>query len=356
MKPYEEGRSGPQQERFLLPMMFQALVVESTTRCNAKCGMCYQGAGPKGSDYLGDAALSVDDIKQVLRSGLSIPSLTRRFHMAGGEAFIKVDECVEIFSYASALGWREVSCTTNAYWAADIAKAHGLARRLRDAGLQRAEISWDHWHGPHIPAHAINNCLHAMEANDIQTNLRLLTSRSHSAEEALAALSPAALAKASVITSAPVFQVGRAMELPAEDIYASDQNATCHSALNLTVNARGFVYPCCAGFDQTNSELFGSIRERDIADIAADINRSLLVRLVVFEGINSLRPILQLLGEELKDQYSSICGMCFEVFSNPERVRKLTDFFQQIEAEALREALQKRKSDSSDADELEVAQ
>jgi hypothetical protein len=342
MNSYDAGGSSPLQERFLLPMMFQALVVESTTRCNAKCGMCYQGAGPKGSDYLGDAALDVDDIKRVIRSGRSIPSLASRFHMAGGEAFIKIDECVEIFSYASALGWREVSCTTNAYWAADIAKAHGLARRLRDAGLQRAEISWDYWHGPHIPAHAINNCLHAMEANDIQTHLRLLTSRSHSAEEALAMLSPAALAKASAITSAPVFQVGRAMELPAQDIYTSDQNATCHAALNLTVNARGFVYPCCAGFDQTNSELFGNVRDRDIADIAAEINRSLLVRLVVFEGINSLRPILQRLGEELKDQYSSICGMCFEVFSDPQRVRKLTDFFQQIEAEALQEALEKQ--------------
>ena len=33
-------------DRFLLPMMFNGLVVESTTRCNAKCGMCYQGAGP----------------------------------------------------------------------------------------------------------------------------------------------------------------------------------------------------------------------------------------------------------------------------------------------------------------------
>jgi hypothetical protein len=354
MNPSEAGQRSPLQERFLLPMMFQALVVESTTRCNAKCGMCYQGAGPKGSDYLGDASLSVDDVKRVIGSGLSIPSLASRFHMAGGEAFIKIDDCVEIFSYASELGWREVSCTTNAYWAADIAKAHRLARRLRDAGLQRAEISWDHWHGPHIPAQAINNCLHAMEAHDIQTNLRLLTSRSHSAEEALAMLSPAALAKASVITSAPVFQVGRAMTLPAQDIYPGDPDATCHSALNLTVNARGFVYPCCAGFDQTHAELFGSIRDRDLADIAADINRSLLVRLVVFEGINSLRPILRLLGEELEAQYSSICGMCFEVFSDPARVRKLTSFFQQIEVEALQEALG-RQAALAASDDVEVA-
>lgn len=327
-------------DRFLLPMMFNGLVVESTTRCNAKCGMCYQGAGPKGSDYLGDASLGVEEIKQVLRSALHVPSLHKRFHMAGGESFIKIEDCVEIFSYASSIGWADVTCTTNAYWAADIVKARHLAGRLRDAGLLRAEISWDYWHGPHIPAQAINNCIHAMAANDIAVNLRLLTSRSHSAEEALAMLSPAAIAKAATTSSAPVFQVGRAMEIPDDDIYASSQDATCHSALNLTVNARGFVYPCCAGFDQTNSELFGNIRDRDIAEIADAINRSLLVRMVVFEGINSLRPVLEHLGEPLKEKYSSICGMCFEVFSDRARVDKLTRFFADLEADALRDAIE----------------
>ncbi len=327
------------QDRFLLPMVFNALVVESTTRCNAKCGMCYQGAGPKGSDYLGDHALSVEEIQQVLRSALAIPSLNRRFHMAGGESFIKIEECVEIFGYATSIGYIDVSCTTNAYWAADLLKARKLAQRLRDAGLLRAEISWDYWHGPHISVQAINNAFHALAANDIAINLRVLTTRDHSAEEALAMLSPAALAKVGNVSSAPVYQVGRAMEIDDSQIYPGDEDGTCHNGLNLTVNAKGFVYPCCAGFDQTNSELFGSIRDRDIATIADAINRSLLVRMVVFEGINSLRPILEHLGESLKPKYSSICGMCFEVFSDPRKVEKLTRFFADLEADALQDAL-----------------
>ncbi len=326
-------------DRFLLPMMFHALVVESTTRCNAKCGMCYQAAGPKGSDYLGDASLSVDEIKAVLRSALSIESLGKRFHLAGGESFIKIDECVEIFSYASSLGWGEVSCTTNAYWAADILKARKLAGRLRDAGLLRAEISWDFWHGPHISPQAVNNCIHALEANDIAVHLRLLTSRSHSAEEALAMLSPAAIAKATTVSAAPVFQIGRALEIPTEDIYASSEDATCHSALNLTVNARGFVSPCCAGFDQTQANLFGNIRDLDIAEIADAINRSLLVRMVVFEGVSALRPVLEHLNEPLKEKYTSMCGMCFDVFSDRAKVDKLTRFFADLEADALQDAL-----------------
>ena len=61
-------------------------------------------------------------------------------------------------------------------------------------------------------------------------------------------------------------------------------------------------------------------------------------------------------GSLLSTMYTSTCGMCFEVLSNPERARKLTDLFQQIEADALQEALQKRKAHSSDADDLEVTQ
>jgi hypothetical protein len=328
----------PSRDRFLLPLTYNTLVVESTTRCNAKCGMCYQGAGPKGSDYLGDAALSVDEILRVLRSAVDMPCVGRRFHMAGGESFIKMDESVEVFATAAHLGFTDISCTTNAYWAADVFKANRVARRLRDAGVLRMEISWDWWHGPHISPQAINNCLAACAANDITSNLRVLTTRSHSAEEALAMLSPAALGKVHFATSAPVYQVGRAMEIPDDDIYASSEDASCHTALNLTVNARGEVSPCCAGFDQTDHHLFGNVRDRDLADIAEAINRSLLIRLVVFEGVASLRPILALLGEETKPRYTSICGMCFEIFSDKTKLARLTRFFEEMESAALEDA------------------
>lgn len=327
------------QDRFLLPLIYHTLVVESTTRCNAKCGMCYQGAGPKGSDYLGDAAMSVEEIKQILRSALTVPGLPRRFHMAGGEAFIKLDDCLEIFGYAASLGFHEISCTTNAFWAADMMKARHVARQLRDAGVTRMEISWDYWHGPYIPPHAINNCLAACDDNDIVSNLRLLTSRSHSAEEALSTLSPGALAKAAMLVSAPVYRVGRGLELDEDEVYGGGEVGTCHSSLNLAINARGEVSPCCAGFDQTDHGLFGNVRDRDLAAIAEDINRSLLIRMVVFEGIASLRPVLALLGEELKPGYSSICGMCFEIFADKQKVTKLTRFFESIEAGALEDAL-----------------
>jgi hypothetical protein len=337
----------PSRDRFLLPLTYNTLVVESTSRCNAKCGMCYQGAGPKGSDYLGDAALTVDEINRVLRSAVTMPSIGRRFHMAGGEAFIKMDESVEVFATAAHLGFTDISCTTNAYWAADVFKAHRVARRLRDAGVLRMEISWDWWHGPHISPQAINNCLVACAANDIASNLRVLTTRSHCAEEALAMLSPAALAKSAFVTSAPVYQVGRAMDIPADDIYASSEEATCHTALNLTVNARGYVSPCCAGFDQTDHALFGNVRDHDLSDIAESINRSLLIRMVVFEGIASLRPILALLGEETKPRYTSICGMCYEIFSDKTKLAKLTRFFEEMESAALEDAFAETQLASS---------
>ena len=160
-------------------------------------------------------------------------------------------------------------------------------------------------------------------------------------------LSPKALARAAVVTSAPVYQVGRALEIPATDIYETSEDATCHTALNLTVNARGDVAPCCAGFDQTGVKLFGNVREEELSEIAEAINRSLLIRMVVFEGIASLRPILTLLGEETRERYTSICGMCFEVFSDPRKVEKLSRFFEQLESEALGDAIAKLEEAAS---------
>jgi len=56
----------------LMPVTFQALVVESTSICNAKCAMCYQSAGPKGSDVWGRSSLSSAEIETVVRDAEKI--------------------------------------------------------------------------------------------------------------------------------------------------------------------------------------------------------------------------------------------------------------------------------------------
>jgi hypothetical protein len=323
------------------PLTFDGLVVETTSRCNAACGMCYQGAGAHGSDYIGDHALAVPEIQKVIAEASLIPSLRPRFHISGGETFIKVKDAVNVLKSAQIAGFTDISATTNAYWAADCFKAKAFAAVLRQSGLNRLEISWDIWHEPFISPGAVNNCIRACHAAGIATNLRLLTTADHSAQEALDLLDYGALDLVTVVSSGPVFAVGRGADLPRETLLPLDDSGSCHTALHLTVNARGDVFPCCAGFDQSGAALFGNVRDTPIWQIAEAMNHSLLLRFVVFEGISSLRPILEACGvTDLDPSYTGICHMCWDIFSRPERVALLVRHFDALQSRALASALE----------------
>ncbi|MBI4891785.1 MAG: SPASM domain-containing protein [Acidobacteria bacterium] len=316
-----------------MPVTYQGLVVENTSACNAKCRMCYQAAGPTGSDILGKASLSPEQVEILLADALHIPSLARRFHLAGGEAFLRPADCFRLFRTARSLGYEDITTTTNAYWAYTPNRAAAICQEARDAGLRRMEISWDFWHLDHIRADCVSNALEAGARFGISTVLRILTTQSHSIAEALSHLRPDALELATEIQSCPVFPTGRAAsEIPPDDIfYGQDLGGNCHAILHLTVNARGNVYPCCAGADQTQGLSFGNIHQESIRDIAVRMNSSRLLRTLVFFGVGALEPILREHGVQLGDRFSNICHLCWEIFSRPERAAIVHQFFREQE-------------------------
>lgn len=309
-----------------LPVTYNGLVVESTTRCNAKCGMCYQSSGPKGSPQWGKSALSSDEIKKILRDSISIPTLSPRFHLSGGEAFLNLDQAISVIRYAKALGYLDITATTNAFWANSDLRARKVAELLRKAGLTSLEISWDHWHMPFIRPETVSRCLDACFAHGIDTNLRLLTSRKHTAHDALECLDENAVKKASRITSGPVFPTGRASsEVPKEEIFSKGEpDENCHTYLNLTINAVGGVSPCCAGLDQSDLFSFGNVRQDSIDRIANRMSRSPLLRRIVFGGAASLLPIFQTRGVKLEsEQFTGVCHLCWAIFQNRSAVEAI---------------------------------
>lgn len=122
-----------------------------------------------------------------------------------------------------------------------------------------------------------------------------------------------------------MFATGRAArELDPEDFYRQTAlDGNCHAVLNLTVNALGNVFPCCAGIDQTDNYAFGNIRERSIEDIVDRLNRSALVRTIVFHGVASLLPLLERQGIDMGREYNGICHLCWSIFSRPDCVQAI---------------------------------
>jgi len=317
-----------------MPISYNSLVIENTTRCTAECSICYQSVGPKGKDENGLLNLSSKTMEKVIEDAIQMPNLQPRFHLGGGESFLNPEECIHLFQFAKACGYREISAVTNAFWAKSKRKAEELTCRLRQAGLLRIEISWDYWHAPYIIPSAINNAIKACHNADIQVTLRVLSSRSHHAGEALSFLNSDVCNLVSVMVCSPLMHSGRAKNnILVEDVYPfEDMSVGCHHSLNLTVNPSGYVSPCCSGFDQTNTIVFGNVHDESIVTIANRMNRLLLLRMLVFQGIGSLLPILEDAGIDKKTNATSICQLCWDIFTDKTSAFLIKEYFDKLDA------------------------
>lgn len=313
----------------ILPMSFNSLVLETMTRCNARCDMCYQAAGPKGSEILGDHVLLDTDVIRAIHEATEIEGLSPRLHISGGEIFIQPERHYEHIRIAKNTGfYNDIGVTTNAFWAKNPKKAEEVVRRCRQSGLVNMEISWDFWHKEYLSSEAVSNALVACANNDIHANLRVLTTKKHFFDEALQLLRADAIDAVSQITSGPVFPTGRAeQKIDQKEIFYSDITGSCFSVLNLAINAKGDVYPCCASADQTRGLIMGNIRERSLSDIVAKMRRSPLLRTVVFQGVSALLPLLNDCQSMQKKKYASMCHLCFDIFSDEKKTSIIEQYF-----------------------------
>ena len=191
--------------------------MENTNRCTAKCAMCYLSAGENGK---GDK-LDMNVAKKCIREAAKQDCIAKRFHLAGGESFIYKDDCCELFACARKAGFKVISCTTNAFWSKKLDNARRVCEEIRKSGLTHMEISWDYWHYQFVSPETINNCLQACYENEIATNLRLLTTRSHQMKEVMDLLDPDAVKLAGKISCGQVAAVGRATKfLNEDDLYS----------------------------------------------------------------------------------------------------------------------------------------
>jgi len=321
-----------------MSILYHALVIQNTSRCNAQCAMCYQSAGPKGSDQIGDHTLDNEVLKRVLTDALNINTLHRRFHLSGGEAFLNIENAIELFEHAKNIGYEEITAVTNGFWAKNKKKGLEVAQKLKNAGVSALEISWDYWHFEHISSEMVCNCIEVCYETGIETNLRLLATRKHTHLESLSHLKSSTLNIVDRIICSHVSPTGRACKtIPKSELFF-DKNisSTCYHSLNLTVNANGYVYPCCSGFDQTENIIFGNIYKTPIHIIAARMNASPLLQTVVLYGISAFIPILKKNGIEINERnYADICTLCWSIFSNKEYVKIIKNYFDETTKRAI---------------------
>lgn len=330
--------------KFLLskvPISYDTLVIESTNKCNAKCAICYQSSGPTGSDLLGEGSLPTDLIIKVINDATHVHTLGPRIHLSGGEAFLNIKQCKDIFQAANNAGYLEISATTNAFWAKNNKHAYKAAKAFRGSGLTRLEISWDSWHSKFVNVECICNCIEACYEVGIEIVLRTLSTKSKSAADALSHVREDIIELVDELVCCPVIPSGRAAnEITAEEVLLTDTlGSACHYMLNLTVNCFGDVYPCCSGLDQNGNLTFGNVKDESITNIVQHMNKSLLLRVLVFQGPGSLVPILEDAGVNVGRNYNTICHLCWAIFKNKKNYELISNYFNNLEKKRVMDSL-----------------
>ena len=203
------------------------------------------------------------------------------------------------------------------------------------------EISWDYWHSQFVQPEAINNCIRACFENEISSNLRLLSTKKHKMSEVMDLIDPDVIPLVGEISSGPVSDVGRASMMDESEFYAAPSgfNSNCYQALCLAVNAKGFVAPCCSGFDQCNEYVSGNIYNESIVAIVKRMNEDPILRRLVFKGIASFLPILKKCGIKLEGKKNSTCKVCVQVFSKRENIEAISNYLKQQNFENLKKIL-----------------
>lgn len=316
---------------------YGGLVLENTNRCTAKCAICYMSAGDtKTSDRL-----DLKVAKKCIRDAAKLDCLQKRVHLAGGESFIYQDDCKELFACAQKSGYETISCTTNAFWCRSLDNARRVCETMRKSGLNYMEISWDYWHYQFVKPEAINNCIRACFENEISSNLRLLTSKSHNMKEVMDLLDPEVIPLVGKISSGPVANIGRANSWDENDFYGcpSGIDISCAGSLNLAVDARGFVAPCCSGFDQCHDYVNGNIYDESIIKIVKRMNEDQILRQIVFKGVKSFFPILKKCGIKLSGKMDSPCRICVQMFSSRENIDAIKNYIKKQNFENLKKVL-----------------
>ena len=183
--------------------------------------------------------------------------------------------------------------TTNGFWAKNLSSGLEYAKELKKAGVTGLELSADYWHQQNIFAKTISNCIDVCKEVGIYVTLRMLSNKNHSHREALLSLRKNSLEKVDRITCNKVFFVGRARKtMSSNDFYKSGAFGKCDKMLNLVVNSKGRVYPCCAGLEQTEYFSFGNIDNSTLKEIVDNIHNSDLFKLITHFGVEKIWIIL----------------------------------------------------------------
>ena len=263
--------------------------------------------------------------------------------LTGGEpTLIKHEELCNYFRFVKQdTSITNIRIVTNGYWAKSYDKAYSILKDWKDAGLDELNVSCGEFHQEFVP---IENIGHAYKAGcDLNFKTVLLAGEftkskrenkltPYDFEKKLDCriandyeLSPFVTNKHSLACKSAV-SFGRGQKyIKPEDVllvkYENISNTCNHTISSLSFHPDGIVTLCCGvGVRDVTFLNIGNWREEKLQTIVDRSNDDLFANLIRFYGLKTLKEKLMdtypELGLRHKPNYTGLCELCFELFTN----------------------------------------
>lgn len=296
--------------------MIRSLDINLDSKCTAKCKHCCFSCEPESSMHLQDK--EIDEILRFLELEHNITHVS----ITGGEPLLRYKKVNEIIRKCHSLN-KTVSIVTNGFWADQFDKALKVAEELKNNGLDVITISYDNYHRAYIPVKNIKNALRAIKEANIRAALNLTVGKNEDGFNLIKDLGDAVFGIQLGVM--PICRAGKANDLDEEIFYLIKESKISKRcpAMNweMVIHHDGFVYPCCSPSVFETGLRIGNIRQHSLPDIKHRIETNLLLYVLREEG---LEWFIKRLNLNFKGSYVNTCELCKEVFSDSEKIKRLT--------------------------------
>lgn len=295
--------------------------------CNASCAHCAVSSGP-------DAArvMSNSQIKKII-DGAFWDGKRPSIGLSGGEAFLHLDDLLEIIAYAVKKGAR-VAVNTNCYWAQDMDQARSIVRQVQAAGVHKLVASTDTFHRKYIDDQGVVNAVNACIEAHLEIEVQYVATRK--SERMFEFIGRHADELVNITCrEIPCHPVGRAEKMKPQTLILRSKlpGGTCPNAV-LSVSADGRYIPCCNTAGHLEALQVGTIVE-NAQDVACRFAHSPVMRKLWKSGPRSFVGTALATGFVPQPLgYVDQCHLCHDLFKEPGMAAQLKD---QAEQEAFDE-------------------
>jgi organic radical activating enzyme len=294
--------------------------------CNAHCAHCGPDSGPKDKTRITRA----ETISLIEQAGSLYKGTEWCLSLSGGEIFLHYDELLEYSQLANSLGGY-TTLITNCFWARTVEVAEEMLRPLKEANLKVLGASVGEFHREYIPINHVANAIKAARSVGILPHIRMASTKKFRLWQIMQELEKHEIWFVDFMEM-PVTPAGRAArEVNRDDLHLKPgvPKGGCPAA-GMTINPSGNAMVCCNGAGEYGLDV-GSIREYSLENLNQRMASSLMVDFLVKFGPSRL---LELLPEKERQnfevsEYVSVCHLCFEIFADPTRHRRLNSLIEQ---------------------------